>query len=130
MSHSEEFMLMGISVAVALTSMIVAYVVYVSRKVVPVEDGVATSPVQRLIYNKYYVDEIYDAIIVKPLTVMSHVFHGVVEFLFIDLIVTLIGRFFIELGAVVRKMQTGTIGTYVMLMVAGIATLLFFNLLI
>src|SRR5688572_9446766 len=79
MSHSTEFMLMGISVAVALVAAIIAYVMYVSKKTVPAPEGAPLTPVHKLVYNKYYIDELYDTIIVKPVMGLSTSLYRFVE---------------------------------------------------
>ncbi len=63
----EDTMLMAISVAAGLAGIGLAYVMYVLRP--GMADGMARSlgGLYRLVYNKYFVDEIYDAAVVRPL---------------------------------------------------------------
>jgi NADH-quinone oxidoreductase subunit L len=79
---------------------------------------------QRTLYNKYYVDEIYDAIIVKPLYWVSEQFYSIVEKSGIDRLVNSSGRG-VEAGSkFLRLIQTGRLGYYIFVMVIGIALLL------
>jgi NADH-quinone oxidoreductase subunit L len=126
-SHSTEYALMGVSVAAALVALVVAYVVFVSRKAVPVADGQESS-LQKVIYHKYYVDELYDAVFVRPVNALSVFFHQVVDFLLIDLLVEGAGKFVKGLSKEFRLAQTGATGFYIFAMVIGIAALLAWSL--
>lgn len=129
LSHADEYLLMGISVVAALVSAAVAYVMYVSKNSVPAPDIEERSALQRLVYNKYYIDELYDAIFVKPIRTLSNVLSSFGEYL-IDSIVTGTGRLVSNLSGLLRQTQTGSIGYYIFAMVAGIVLILFWNLLI
>lgn len=129
LSHSEEYMLMAISVAAALISAIAAYVMYVQKGAVPAPDSEEKSGLQRAIYNKYYVDELYDAVFVRPIKVLSNFLYAGIEFA-IDLIIDAFVRL-VSLGAkLLRKTQTGSTGEYVFAMVIGIVVILFWKLLL
>ncbi|GGH54686.1 NADH dehydrogenase subunit L [Dyadobacter endophyticus] len=129
LSHSQEYMLMAISVAAALISAIAAYVMYVQKGAVPAPDSEEKSGLQRAIYNKYYVDELYDAVFVRPIKVLSNFLYAGIEFA-IDLIIDAFVRL-VSLGAkLLRKTQTGSTGEYVFAMVIGIVVILFWKLLL
>jgi NADH-quinone oxidoreductase subunit L len=126
-SESTEIMLMVISVVAALASAIVAYVIYVSKKAIPAADG-TESGLQKVIYNKYYIDELYDAVFVKPITALSKFFYSVIDFLVIDLIVEGVGKLVKTLSAEARLLQNGTTGFYLFAMVLSIVALLAWGL--
>ncbi|MBR0571934.1 NADH-quinone oxidoreductase subunit L [Microvirga sp. STS03] len=125
--HATEWMLMGISVAVAVVAIILAYVMYVSKKQVPAAEGTQLSPIHNLIYNKYYIDELYNAIIVRPLMWLSSVFHKVFDVTIVDGIVNGVGKFVMQSSRTLRFAQSGAIGFYILLMVVSIALILFLN---
>ena len=129
LSHSEEYLLMGVSVAVALVSAIVAYVMYVQKASVPAPDSQPKSALQGLVYNKYYVDELYDNVFVKSIKTLSNVLYSFGEF-FIDLIVNAFVRLTQFLAGLLRKTQTGSTGDYVFAMVLGMVIILFWKLLL
>ncbi|WP_138479440.1 NADH-quinone oxidoreductase subunit L [Dyadobacter bucti] len=129
LSHSEEYLLMGVSVAVALVSAIVAYVMYVQKAAVPAPDSQEKSGLQKLVYNKYFVDEIYDSVFVKSIKTLSNILYSFGEF-FIDLIVNATVRVISFLAGLLRKTQTGSTGDYVFAMVLGIVVILFWKLLL
>ncbi len=127
LTHSTEYMLMGVSVGAALVALIVAFFMYVSRKSVPAPEGERLPALQNLVYNKYYIDELYNTIIVKPLMLLGDFLYGVFEFFVIDLIVNGVGKAVQTFSGVVRRVQTGAIGFYIFAMVIGIVVLLLFN---
>ncbi len=127
LSHSTEYMLMGVSVGAALIALVIAFVLYVSRKSVPAPEGERLPALQNLVYNKYYIDELYNNLIVKPLMLLGDFLYGVFEFFVIDLIVNGVGKAVQAFSGVVRRLQTGAIGFYIFAMVIGIVVLLLFN---
>ncbi|MCF2495731.1 NADH-quinone oxidoreductase subunit L [Dyadobacter chenhuakuii] len=129
LSHSEEYLLMGVSVAVALVSAVVAYVMYVQKASVPAPDSQPKSALQGLVYNKYYVDELYDNVFVKPIKTLSNILYSFGEF-FIDLVVNAFVRLTQFFAGLLKKTQTGSTGDYVFAMVLGIVVILFWKLLL
>jgi NADH-quinone oxidoreductase subunit L len=129
LSHSEEYILMGISVTVAVVAAIVAYILYIQRQSVPQPDRNEKSGIQKLIYNKYYVDELYDSVFVKPMNTLSNALYSFGEF-FIDLFVNGAARLVQLLASLVRRTQTGSTGDYVFAMALGIVIILFWKLLL
>jgi NADH-quinone oxidoreductase subunit L len=123
LSHSTEYMLMGVIVGLTAAFIVFAYSRYVSKGHVPAAEG-QISGIQKTLYNKYYVDEIYDAIIVKPLYWISGVFDQVVERLGIDGLVNASGKAVVAGSRSARRLQTGSIGFYIFAMVVGIVLIL------
>jgi NADH-quinone oxidoreductase subunit L len=66
-SRGTELLLMGISVAVAFLGLIFAYVLYVSKPYLPEKIADALNSFYTTVLNKYYVDELYAKLFVKPL---------------------------------------------------------------
>ena len=130
LDHATEYLLMGISVAVAAAAILLAYITYLSRKAVPAEEGAALSPLHKLVYNKYYIDEIYDTLIVRPVMWLSTGLHRFVEKGFIDQLVNGIGKVTLVGSRNLRFLQTGAIGFYLFAMVVSIALILFLNFII
>lgn len=124
LSHSTEYLLMAISVAGALIAAFVAYSRYVRSGRVPVADGIERPALANLSYNKFYVDEIYNALITRPLDALSSFFFKVVDKTGIDGIVNGLGRGAMESSKGLRLLQTGNIGFYIFVMVISIAGLI------
>jgi NADH-quinone oxidoreductase subunit L len=93
--------------------------------VAPRADALANAfgPLIRAARNKYYVDEIYDALIVKPLYVLSHIFHLIDQYL-VDGVVNAVGAIPKLIGRTVRPMQSGELHGYAIGMVGGLAVLI------
>jgi len=96
-----------------------------SCDVAPRADKLANAfgPLTTAARNKYYVDEIYDALITRPLWVLSHIFHLFDQYV-VDGLVNLIGalpRFF---GKALRPIQSGEMHGYAVGMAGGVAVLL------
>ena len=112
-----EWMLMGVSVGASLVMILVAYSVH--RKPAFAESkGLA-----KVLENKWYVDEIYDAVIVKPIEMLSALLDRFVERMGIDGGVNGIGKIVRWGGDRLRLLQTGQVGFYIFIMVLGIVAL-------
>lgn len=126
MDHATEYMLMGVSVVVALIAALIAYVIYVSKKTVPAAEGTETG-LHKVVYHKYYIDELYDTIIVKPVMGLSSGLYRFVEKGIIDPVVNGFGRVTMGGGRGLRVLQSGAIGSYLLTMVLGIILILVLN---
>ena len=123
-SHTAELILMGIVVGLTLIVIFFSYSLYVRRKMLPTPEGVSLSSFHKLIYNKYYVDETYDRIVVRPLNFLSRASDAVLERLLIDRIVNNTGRVVTWGGKTFRLIQTGNTGFYIFAMVISIIILM------
>jgi NADH-quinone oxidoreductase subunit L len=113
MEEVDNPMLMYISIAFGFLGIALAWLMYVAKPGLP--DTLANmfkAPYQ-LIYNKYFVDEIYDATVVKPVVGGSRVvlWKGVDAGL-IDGIVNGVGARARDVGSVLRLLQSGNIRSY------------------
>jgi NADH-quinone oxidoreductase subunit L len=97
------------------------------QKSVPSEDR-EISGIQKVIYHKFYIDELYDILFVKPIAFLSNFFFQVIDFLVIDLFVEGLGRFVKYASTEFRKAQTGNVGIYLFCMVAAIVVILIVSL--
>ncbi|MFZ0595297.1 MAG: NADH-quinone oxidoreductase subunit L [Bryobacteraceae bacterium] len=90
-----------------------------------IAQAMAEGPLYRLIYNKYYVDEIYAALITKPVELFSRfVLWKGVDDVVIDGAVDGGGRRIRGVGAIFRRMQSGEIRNYATWVVMGSIILL------
>ncbi len=121
-SPSTELGLMGVALFFAILAIGYAYTKYVSGKKLPAKEG-EESGLGKVVYHKYYVDEIYDFLVVKPVIFCSQFFHDVIDRTFVDGAVNWSGRFSIMMGAQVRKLQSGYIGFYLLAMVISIVAM-------
>jgi NADH-quinone oxidoreductase subunit L len=126
--HSTELIHMAIAVVGALVMAWVAYTYFVKQDNVPVEDGEETSKVHRLVYNKYYVDEIYAALITRPLDWLSDKFYKILELRVVDAAVNGVGSAVKSMAGAFRYLQNGDTGFYIFAMVLCIVLLFFIKL--
>jgi NADH-quinone oxidoreductase subunit L len=127
LSHATEYILMAVSTGLVLVVIFIAYQKYVKKNTVPLAEG-QEEGLQKVVYNKYYIDELYDNIIVKPLYSLSGFFSKVIDNSLVDGIVNGVGKS-VELGSrVLRYTQSGSISAYLFAMVIGIILILFINL--
>jgi NADH-quinone oxidoreductase subunit L len=118
LSHATEWALMGISVAIALIALFIAISVY-RRKA----DGEPQTALGKFLYNKWYIDELYNAAIVNPLNQFAGFLKEVVEKNVIDGAVNGTGKL-VQYGArQIRLLQSGQVGYYILFMVLSIVLL-------
>jgi NADH-quinone oxidoreductase subunit L len=116
----ENPMLVYISVASGLIGIALAYLFYVARPAIADSMGHTFSGLYRLLYNKYFVDEAYDATVVEPVLQGSRtvLWRGVDAGL-IDGIVNGIGKRSRNVGGALRRLQSGNIRSYAAWVVLG-----------
>ncbi|MBN2432231.1 MAG: NADH-quinone oxidoreductase subunit L [Acidobacteria bacterium] len=118
-SINQELMVTGIAIAVALLGIIVAWVLYQRRHVTP-ENESSLGWLHRLIYNKYYVDEIYDATVIHPIQRTSESFlWKVFDVGIIDGIVNGYATLSRALGIFTAQLQNGLLRSYLGWVVVG-----------
>ncbi|WP_207421956.1 NADH-quinone oxidoreductase subunit L [Desertivirga brevis] len=129
LDHNTEYALMSVSVIGAVIAAVIAYVRYAKNGHVPVPDTADRGALASLSYNKYYIDELYDFVIAKPLNWLSGFFYRIMDKTVIDGIVNGFGRIASEASKGLRLLQTGNIGFYIFMMIAGIVALLAYGFL-
>jgi len=125
--HATEYILMAVSVVGVLISIAFAYGKYVKQNHIPVADEGQRSALAKISYHKFYIDEIYDTLIRKPLDAVSVFFYKVFDKKIIDGIVNGLGWSTSEASKGVRLLQSGNVGFYIFMMVAGIISLLLYT---
>ncbi len=126
-SHSDEWLVMGISVVVSLVGIGLAYSLYISKNLVPASEE-PTGFLHKLTSNKFYFDEIYDAVIVKPINLISGIFAILIDILFINLFVEGIGILTKGISTALKSTQTGRATGYAFLMFCSILAFAVFYL--
>ncbi|MGN6165330.1 MAG: NADH-quinone oxidoreductase subunit L, partial [Flavisolibacter sp.] len=110
---SMEWMLMGLTTVIAVVAILVAWRRYKTyREEQPTALG-------KFLENKWYVDELYDSIIVKPLNALGSFANSTLEKSGIDALVNGVGRAVNYSGRQLRWLQSGQVGSYVLLMVVS-----------
>ncbi|MGE0393028.1 MAG: NADH-quinone oxidoreductase subunit L, partial [Vicinamibacterales bacterium] len=119
-----ELTLMGVSSAIAFAGIGFAAFVWLRRR--DIADGAAKSlaPLHRTLLNKYYVDEIYDAAIVKPIHALSRDGLWKADAKVVDGAVNGVASIVNSLAGVLRQLQTGNVRAYAGSLFVGVVLLL------
>ncbi len=110
-SHSTEYMLMALSTGLVIVTIILAWLQFRNYK-----QKEATG-LGKVLENKWYVDELYEKIIVKPLHQFGGFLKNVFEKMVVDGLVNGVGRMVNYGSRQMRLLQSGQVGSYVLLMV-------------
>jgi NADH-quinone oxidoreductase subunit L len=119
-SHSTEMLLMALTTVIAIVAIVIAWMRYRSYK----EEQ--PSAFGKVLENKWYVDELYDSIVVRPVNKLGVFANKYFEKSGIDALVNGVGRMVNYGGRQMRWLQSGQVGSYILLMV--ISMLMFFVL--
>jgi NADH-quinone oxidoreductase subunit L len=116
-----EYILMAIAVVGGLVGIGVAYGKYIKQNEVPSEDAEITG-FSKVLYNKYYVDEIYNYLFVKSINELSRFFRDDVETA-LSALVFGFGKVTNEISFQGKKIQNGSIGLYLLVFVLGLCAI-------
>lgn len=120
-----EFTLMTISTLIAFGGIGLAAFLWLKNRQVPAQLAAQLPGVHRLLLNKYYVDEAYDAAIVQPIKNVSTVglWRGM-DVVVVDGAVNGAGYVVGALAAGLRLLQTGSVKTYAAGTMLGVVSIL------
>jgi len=127
-SHTTEIGMIILSIVLLAVVIYWAYQTFVRKAQIPSGDEVKLTPVQRIITNKFYIDEFYRATFEKPFGNLSVFLFRKIETTILDPAVSQVGRATATLGTLTRKLQQGNISFYLFAMVAGILLFIVFIL--
>jgi NADH-quinone oxidoreductase subunit L len=124
-----ELTLMGVSSVVALLGIGLATFLWLKNRQIPDRLAAQYGGIYRLLLNKYYVDEVYDATIVQPIKVVSTegLWRGF-DVKVVDGAVNGAGYFVSGVSIVLRLLQNGSVKTYAMSSFAGVVAILAYYL--
>jgi NADH-quinone oxidoreductase subunit L len=150
-----EYILMGFSVLVALSGILLAWLLYLKKSIDPARFSEAWAGVPyRTVLNKYWVDEIYDAVFVRGTLGLARFLaafdrivvdglvngaatvtrwiaqaDGAFDRYVVDGFVNLVGSVTMWVGGRARAVQTGHIYSYLYAIVIGVVVIMFARLL-
>jgi NADH-quinone oxidoreductase subunit L len=116
-----ELFLVGAAVLVGLVGLIAGWKATLRRPIPTAADAPADAGFARVLYRKYYIDEIYDAVIVRPLVWLSRfvLWKGVDQGVVDGAAVNGTAKLSRGLGWLGSRLQTGQVGVYVVLFLVG-----------
>jgi NADH-quinone oxidoreductase subunit L len=124
LSISLEWLLILISVAVALCGIYIAYVFYLRSPQAPHRLVGRFPKAYKLLYNKYYVDEIYDAAFVKPLVNGSRLVYDNFDLKVIDGTINGTAKTTGFAGKALSLLQSGLVKDYALIILLGVVIFL------
>ena len=119
LSHGTEYLLMAVSVSIALIAIVYAWNRF--SKTPEIKDAQGAG---KLLADKWYIDELYDAVIAKPLLLLAGFLKTGVEKSGIDAFVNGVGKGIQYAGRQIRLMQSGLVGNYILLMVLSMVLMI------
>ncbi len=121
-----EWLLLGLATVVAAGGIVAAWRLLRPEALVPAREAVPETGLARILLRKWYVDEIYDAIVVRPLVWVSRnvLWKGVDAGVIDGAGVNGSARVARGVGAIGSWLQTGQVGTYVFFFVVGVLLIL------
>ncbi len=122
--HGPAWALMLVSVVASLAGLTVAWQLYVRGRADLAQIGVPQNAIHRLLLHKYYVDELYDRAIVRPILALSRWCADVFDAGVIDGAVNGIATGVERAASRLRRYQTGFVMNYALSMLVGVVALL------
>ncbi len=119
---TNEYTLMAVAVIGGLIGIGIAFSKYIKQSQMPAEDT-DISGITKVLNNKYYVDEIYEALFVNTINKLSVILRDYVE-TSLSAVVFGIGKVTNEISYQGKKLQTGSIGFYLFVFVLGLSAIL------
>lgn len=121
-----EYLLMGLSVAIALLGIYLAYVMYVKKRDLPKKLAEQFALLYRTLLNKWYVDELYGLVFIRPFHAVSNFFWKGIDVVVIDGFVNGVARIVGWGSAGLRYIQTGQVQSYAVSVILGTVVLLIY----
>jgi NADH-quinone oxidoreductase subunit L len=119
-SPATEWALTGISLVLIIGVSLWAWSKFKGYKA---GDAKEATGIAKILENKWYVDELYDAVIVKPINAFAGFLNKVVEKMGLDGLVNGVGKAVQYGSRQIRLLQSGQVGAYILLMVIGVVIL-------
>jgi NADH-quinone oxidoreductase subunit L len=123
-SHSLEFSLAAVSVATAVVGFLFAWLFYYKKPGTAPAIAAKVKPLYSLVANKFYVDEIYNAVFVTWLTCATRILLKGFDQIVIDGSGRFASWIAMDFGEVARRMQSGNIRSYAGWLALGAAVVM------
>ncbi len=124
-SHATELLLMAVSVTLAVLGFLLAYVLYISKPYLPQKIADSLGTFYNTVLNKYYIDELYAKVFVKPLVDGStNILWQDIDRKVIDDTVNNAADGARHVSDEVRHMQSGNLRSYAGWIAAGAAVII------
>ncbi len=108
----------------ALLGIALAYIMYVAVPTLPAGIAARFAPIYRFLLNKWYFDELYDAVLVRPFFALARLLWQVGDVTIIDGVPNSIAHIAEDSAEQAVKLQTGSIAVYAFSMLIGVVLLI------
>ena len=125
-SHALEYTLIALSVSIALFGIYMAWLMYMKNPALPAQFTAKFAGVYRFVFNKWYIDELYDFVFVNPCKRFGTFLWKIFDVRLIDGIVNGCAWVVKGVGAGLRYTQTGYMYNYAVAMVVGVVVIVGF----
>jgi NADH-quinone oxidoreductase subunit L len=120
---------LGVGTLIALAGIAIAYQLYVRQPGTTARLIERLAPLHRFLVNKWYFDELIDALVVRPALALGRFCNRTFERVVVQGIVSGTVEVVRDAAGVVRTVQSGFVRSYALLLVAGFAALALYFLL-
>nr|WP_294554706.1 NADH-quinone oxidoreductase subunit L [uncultured Rhodopila sp.] len=107
----------------AIAGILIAFVMYIINPLLPVRMAQVFGPIYRLFLNKWYVDELYDRILVQPAIRLARLLWQVGDATLIDGVPNGLAELTSDGSKQIVKLQTGSLAVYAFAMLIGVVVL-------
>lgn len=129
--HEQKNIVMAVSIIAGLLGITLAWYMYIAKPTIPEKLTNAFKGVYKVLWNKYYVDELYSLLFVKPTLWLSDKFiEKFTDIKIIEGIVNGVPAFIYKIGSLIRPVQTGQLQQYTIFMILGIVVFVLMILII
>ena len=125
-SAALEWGLMGLSVVIAVFGIGLAFVMYVANNTLPAKFTAAFPALHRAVFNKWYVDELYDFLFVNPCKALGNFLWKGFDVVVIDGIVDGTAKVVMGISGVLKNLQSGYVHNYALSMALGVVVIIAF----
>jgi NADH-quinone oxidoreductase subunit L len=125
-SHAMEWTLMGGSVAIAAVGISIAIAMYMVFKTWPEKFTSAFPGLHKVVYNKWYVDELYDFLFVNPCKSFGNLLWKGFDVVIVDGVVNGTAKLVMAFSAGLKGLQSGYIHNYALGMAVGVVAIIAF----
>jgi NADH-quinone oxidoreductase subunit L len=125
-SHSLEWGLMALSVIIAVVGITVAYTMYVKDTSLPARFTATFPALHRAVYNKWYIDELYDFLFVNPCKALGNFLWKGFDVVVVDGIVDGVGTLVMAFSKGLKSFQSGYVHNYALSMALGVVVIIAF----
>ncbi|MBA3866645.1 MAG: NADH-quinone oxidoreductase subunit L [Solirubrobacterales bacterium] len=129
-STSASWVGLAIGAAISLAGTGIAYLLYIVKPDMPGLLERRLKPIHTFLANKWYFDELIDILVVRPALAVGRFANNVFERLVVDGLVTGTEETVRGGGGIVRAVQNGLVRSYALLLIAGVAGLTLYFLIV